>query len=364
MRMCSDEFFTYPEFFHAKTGDILKFVGLHKFDLLLPEKSKPENAEPKKQKSAPPKKGIKDASVVTGLKLLNQLFPEAGFDRLDSHPDLYPYFQPLYNFRDGFNMLSPNNPIQFILVLHKIIEDCFHGCSHIKFKEDDKENRIGSDGIYTIMDEWAAYREDTFEHLYCEPLTDLVNMTYSRQDFPATQMGKKLITSLLWQTTYHFMPNFKFEQLLLEHPADESKYRPLYHRTDFARKFIMNVVKECDAAKATKGECQLIENPWEHYSFPIPNEVSKRLDVILGAKNKSENTSATNANLLKYILCFIAVLDWWINNPESPAHKTDPMEIWRVSEKDGKPLFSVPIRSDQNKLFADAVRANYQKSAK
>ena len=60
----------------------------------------------------------------------------------------------------------------------------------------------------------------------------------------------------------------------------------------------------------------------------------------------------------------MAVLDWWINNPGSPAYATEPMHIWRVSEADGKPLFSVPERKDQNKLFAERIRASYQKAAK
>jgi len=363
MRMCSDTYEGYPTFFNSKVGEILKFVGLHKFDLLLPEKPKEPTPEEKKTKTPPPEKGIKDSTVITGLKILNQMFPEAGFDRLDEHPDMYPYFQPLFHFKDGFNILSPENPIQVICVLQHIIEDCFQGCRNIRFAEP-AEQKKGADNITAIMDDWSAYREDTFEQLYCEPLCDLVNSVYSQPDFDKSHIGKKMITSLLWQCTYHYMPNFKFEQLLLEHPTDESKYRPLFHRTDFARKFLTLVINECDQKAATKATCTLIENPWEHYKFDIPNEVSKRLDVLLGAQNKTANTTANNANLLKYTLCFIAVLDWWINNPGSPAYSTEPMHIWRVSEADGKPQFSVPERKDQNILFADGIRASYQKSAK
>lgn len=363
MRMCSDTYEGYPTFFNSKVGEILKFVGLHKFDLLLPEKPKEPTPEEKKTKTPPPEKGIKDSAVITGLKLLNQMFPDAGFDRLDEHPDMYPYFQPLFHFKDGFNMLSPENPIQVICVLQHIIEDCFQGCRNIRFAEPGEQKK-GADNITAIMDDWSAYREDTFEQLYCEPLCDLVNSVYSQPDFDKSHIGKKMITSLLWQCTYHYMPNFKFEQLLLEHPTDESKYRPLFHRTDFARKFLTLVINECDQKAATKASCTLIENPWEHYKFDIPNEVSKRLDVLLGAQNKTANTTANNANLLKYTLCFIAVLDWWINNPGSPAYTTDPMHIWRVSDADGKPQFSVPERKDQNKLFADGIRASYQKAAK
>ncbi|MCQ2592731.1 MAG: hypothetical protein MJ188_08090 [Treponema sp.] len=362
MRMCSDTFENYPDFFSVRASEILKFTGLHKFDLLLPEKDKPAEEKKEKPKSSPPQKGIKDATVVTGLKLLDQLFPKAGFDRLDEHPDMFPYFQPLYKFVDGFNMLSPDNPVQVIMILQRIIEDCFQGCRYIKFAVAES-NKQGADSFSSIMDEWSAYREDTFERLYCEPLKDLTNTVYSQPDFPKSRMGKKIITSLLWQTTYHFMPNFKFDQLLLEHPTDESKYRPLFHRTDFARKYLTLIINECDSKQSSHGTVQSVSNPWDHYKFDIQNEVSKRLDVLLGAQNKTANTNANNANLLKYTLCFISVLDWWINNPGSPAYTTDPMNIYRISPSDGKPQFSVPQRSDQNSLFVEAVKANYQKKA-
>lgn len=362
MRMCSDSFEPYPEFFSTKVAEILKFTGLHKFDLLLPDKPKEEEKEAK-PKAAPPQKGVKDSTVVTGLKLLNQLFPQAGFDRLDEHPDLYPYFQPLYKFQEGFNVLSPENPLQVIMVLHHIIEDCLQGCRNIGFASSDNAKQ-GSDSIQDILNEWAAYREDSFERLYCEPLKDLTNSVYSQPDFEKSHIGKKTITSLLWQTTYHFLPNFKFDQLILERPSDESKYRPLFHRTDFLRKYLTIVINDCDAKVKSKGNVALIDNPWAHYEFGIQNEVSKRLDVLLGAQNKTATTNATNANLLKYTLCFVAVLDWWINNAGSPAYTTDPMNIYRISNEDGKPLFSVPERSDQNKLFVDTVKANYQRQAK
>lgn len=364
MRMCSDTFEPYPAFFTEKVGEILKFTGLHKFDLLLPEKPKVTTEEQKpKQKPTPPQKGIKDSTVITGLKLLNQLFPQAGFDNLDEHPDMYPYFQPIYKFEEGFNMLSPENPIQVIMVLQRIIEDCFQGCRNIKFNIPDS-NKKNNDNILEIMDDWSAYREETFERLYCDPLKDLTNSIYSQPDFMKSHIGKKIMTSLLWQTTYHFMPNFKFDQLLLEHPSDESKYRPLFHRTDFARKYLTLVVNECDSQLPTKGVTQMIENPWEHYNFEIKNEVSKRLDVLLGAQNKTANTNATNANLLKYTLCFISVLDWWINNPTSPAYTSDPMNVFRISPNDGKPQFSVQERTDQNSLFIESVKANYKRQAK
>ena len=106
--MCSAAYEDYPDFFKARVADILKFVGLHKYDLLLPEKPKEEEAaKQSKPKIKEPEIGVRDKVVDTGIMLLDQLFPQAGFKSLEKHPDLYPYFQPMYKFADGFNVLSP-----------------------------------------------------------------------------------------------------------------------------------------------------------------------------------------------------------------------------------------------------------------
>lgn len=366
MRMCSDTFEEYPDFFKIKVADILKFVGLHKYDLLLPEKAKAvktEDSEKKKKTALAPEKGVKNQIVMTGIKLLDQLFPQAGFTQLENHPDMYPYFQPLYHFADGFNVLSPENPMQVTVVLIRILEDFFVGCRNIDFKPVSTAVSEEKDSISSVMDDWSAYRENVFEKLYCDPLNDLVNQIYSQDDYEDSQFGKKLITSLLWQTQWHFLPNFKFDQLILERPQDESKYRPLFLRTDFARSYFTEAVSLCDKVASMRGDVSMISNPWEHYKFDISNEISKRLDTLLGGNNTTATTNANNANLLKYTLCILSVLDWWINNPESPAYSTNPRRIYRISEEDGKPKFSVPERNDQNKLFAAQIRAALTKKA-
>ncbi|HAO29957.1 MAG TPA: hypothetical protein DCQ43_01270, partial [Treponema sp.] len=101
MRMCSSQYEAFPNFFTDQIANILQFLGLTKFDLLLPEKKKkqedPKVAAEKEKKKQEEQHiaGKKDELVNTGLKILEQLFPEAGFSHLDNHPDMYPYFQPL-----------------------------------------------------------------------------------------------------------------------------------------------------------------------------------------------------------------------------------------------------------------------------
>ncbi len=362
MRMCSSQYEAFPNFFTDQIANILQFLGLTKFDLLLPEKKKkqedPKVAAEKEKKKQEEQHiaGKKDELVNTGLKILEQLFPEAGFSHLDNHPDLYPYFQPLYNFSDGFNVLNPENGLQVTVVLLRIIEDLFQGCRNIEFNfgADEKLSAL-KDNINAILSEWTSYREDLFEKRYGDYLRNFVNQLYSQNDWDKSQYGKESLTNILWRTKYYFLPNFNFTQILLNKPSNDNPYKPLAGRTDYLKTALSLIVKRIDEnAEGQKAVLGVI-NPWERYEFDLPNTVSKRLDVLLGAKRQT-NTSATNANLIKYTLCIVSVLDWWINNPQSPAYTTNAMHIYRISDKDGGPAFSAPVRSDQNQLFAAAVK--------
>ena len=186
-----------------------------------------------------------------------------------------------------------------------------------------------------------------------------MNNEYSQGDYKSTLFGKKMLTSILWQTKYNFLPYFEFEQLLLEKPKNDSQYRPMCIRVGFLFRYLSMLSKNIDAAKG-QGLVMGIQNPWDKYKFDIPNAISKRMDVLLGAKKS--DSAATNANLIKYALMIIAVLDWWVNNPDSPAYSTDSTKIYRINQEDGAPAFSVPTRTDQNKLFAERVKANIEKS--
>lgn len=372
MRMCSNTYEIYPQFFTEKSQNILTFLGLTKFDLLLPSRKpkrteeetakKPEKTEKsEKELQAEAEQNTKAQILQTGLKLLDQLFPGAGFDNLDAMPDLYPYFQPLYQFRDGFNLLDPQNPLQVTIVLVRILEDLFHACRNIQFSEDTNLGEKEDEVLSRVLSDWSLYREVLFEKNYCEELINFANEQYSKADFKNTLFGKRLLTSLLWQTKYNFLPHFKFQQLLLEKPSNDSQYRPMCLQTAALKDFLTELSRNIDGAAKTKAAVIGMQNPWEPYQFDIPNVVSKRLDVLLGAKRPPAESAATNANLIKYTLCILSVLDWWINDSTSPAYSTDTSVIYRVSEDDGNILFGVPVRKDQNKLFADRVKGTTAK---
>ena len=91
--------------------------------------------------------------------------------------------------------------------------------------------------------------------------------------------------------------------------------------------------------------------------------MSKRLNIILGAKKPEGESKATNANLLKYTLCVIAVLEWWLNEKSSPAYSYGDSNLYRVSAADGAPEFSVPLMQNQNDLFMAALKASAVKKS-
>ncbi|MBR1721695.1 MAG: hypothetical protein IJ727_04300 [Treponema sp.] len=369
MRMSSTKFDYFQDFFLVQTGNILSFLGLTKFDLLLPNKKSDKNQAPKeevKQEESKPAEAEKKAEpqkksdlVEAGLKLLDNLFPQAGFNHIEKMPDMFPYFQPLYQFRDGYNLLAPENPLQITVTLLRITEDLFQGCRNIVFTEENEEDvSQNTEKLSSVLSEWSVYREILFEKNYAEQLTDFVNNEYSQGDYKSTLFGKKMLTSILWQTKYNFLPYFEFEQLLLEKPKNDSQFRPMCIRVGFLLRYLTTLAKNLDSAKG-QGMVMGIQNPWVKYNFDIPNIVSKRMDVLLGAKRA--DGAATNANLIKYSLLVVAVLDWWVNNPSSHAYSTDSSKIYRINPEDGGPAFSVPTRTDQNKLFAERVKQNIGK---
>lgn len=362
MRMCSDEYVEFPDFFKVKIADILKFLSISKFDLLLPEKKKP--AEKTEEKKPEEKKresgriaGEKNEVVTMGLRILDQLFPEAGFLHLEKHPDLYPYFQPIYNFVDGFNVIHPENPLQVTIVLILIIEDFFKGVRNIDFNIEADEV-LGSipDKLDAAMSDWISYYEDLFGKKLGDYLRTYVNTLYSQKDYAQTNFGKENLNNILWRMKYFFLPHFKFNAPVLQKPLNDTKYKPFYGRTDYIRTVFTTLVRRIDENAAGKKTVLGVMNPWDKYNFDLPNAVSKRIDVLLGAKRDVEVSAATNANLIKYTLCVMSVLDWWVNNSSSPAYATDAMKLYRVDKEDGAPKFSVDLRTDQNQLFAEGVK--------
>jgi hypothetical protein len=218
-----------------------------------------------------------------------------------------------------------------------------------------------NDVFNTAMTEWMSYREVLFEKNYSTDLKDYVNNLYSKSDFTHSPIGKKLIFNLLWQTKYYFLPFFKIEALSFEKPAHEITLRPLSLRVTFLRDVFTVLSEKIDSAIQTRAEIPEITNVWEKYKFDIDNVVSVRLDALLGAKKNSP--MAVNASIIKYSAAILAVLDWWINDEASPARDQENFRLYRTSPVDGRPMFSIELKTDANDLFKQNLKRLAEQAA-
>lgn len=383
MRMSSSDYQPYPDFFRTRISKILKFLDLTKYDIILPQKKREEEKnvvqepvntkEEVKIESLPeagddkpeaPPFGMTD-QVQKSLEILNRFFPDAGWLEIEKKPDLFPYFQPLYQFKDGFNLLAPSNPLQITLVLHRIIEDFFQGCRNIIFDiEGDPDLPNESDTIQDIFNDWSLYREVIFERQLCSELKEFVNHVYTQSDFRKTQYGKRKLSNWLWQVKNYFLPNLSFELVFMEKQDKDTTYKSYPQRINFLKKVFSTIIKRVEVSGIKSegndalGNSLGAQNLWSRYRFDVPNPISHRMDILLGGK-KSKNI--TNLNLMKYTLCVINVLDWWVNNPESPAYSDQITIPYRAAEDTGTPYFAVTVRNDQNDIFINAVKEVVQK---
>ena len=306
LRMCSNEVHEFSELFSKHLGKVFNFLGITKYDLVLIDKSgkkDDENAgsdEDSEEENEQAEDTTEFQGAEMGLKVLNQLFPGAGWLSLEGMPDMYPFYQPLYHFQDGFNLISPENPLQITMILVKVIEDLFEGCRHLVFEIDKSrfqgrgESNLSPDYLSSIINDWSEYREIVFEKLYLPNLRDFVNNLYAQRDFLRNQYGKRLMSNLQWYVYYNFLPYMRFEQLVLDKPSNESKVRPLPSRVSVLVDELARVIAAADASGGNGKEFSEISNVFAPYKFSLPNVVSQRLNVLLGSTRQKQSPRATN----------------------------------------------------------------------
>lgn len=387
LRMCGTEIVPYPKFFSTKISKILAFLDMTKFDLILPDEKVKEketlsdlkdNQEDQKktdtskneEESVSSNQKPEDVSEKTevidkekdvntsetgsvvsqGLDLLERIFPHAGWQNLGKE-DFFPYFQPLYQFSDGFNLLSVENPMQITIILVRILEDFFQACRHINFTLDkDPEFESYQDSLSDVFSDWTLYREVLFDKDYLSELKEYVNQVYTESSFKKLPYAKKKLSNMQWQIKNMFLPHLSFDLIFMERPNKDGSYRPLQLRVEYLKAIFSTLISRVEG---NPRDISGAPNILEKYHFDIPNVISKRIDVLLGGK---KSKGATNLNLLKYTLSIICVLDWWVNDENSPGYEYDNTLPYRVSEEDGTPVFSVPLRSDQNNLFIKSIK--------
>ena len=361
MRICSSYCVSMQEFLDTNINRILAFLNLSKEDIILPGEYKPvdlttSTEEPETELSAYAET-VKQANITinSGLALLDAMFPEAGWRNLKAKPDMYPYYQPLFSFTEGFNVLSNENPLQVAVILMRIIEDLLSGCHSIDFLATNSSSpvQMKAEEIERTLSDWYLSRMNVFEKEYAASLLDYVNRIYSQNDYKTSPYAIKTLSSIMWLQKSEFFPHLKFD---LSYMTNETAYgsMPVFkkvsrlaHYFDWLSDNINESIKVNGGNQG--GSVAGIENPWKKFAFTIENISSSRLTAVLEANSP---LGTTNAALVKAISEVFSVLDWWMNNPKSYAYATELHLPYRSDEATGEPIFSVPERKDVFNLLS------------
>jgi hypothetical protein len=293
-----------------------------------------------------------------GRSALEALFPKAGWERLDEHPDLYPYFANVYNMKHGFELLSPSDPLQQISIFMHILDDLFIGMRYVNFGTitgpDGKLIRLSED-MSEIANNWRMYIEDSFLKEYLPRLAEYCRMLENSEEGRTSAYAKKTLNELRWLKRLYFLPYYKFESVGPP-PFTKQDVVPIYTQTRKLRKYLTSIAVGIEqgmraGGAAAKATCDGIVNPWEIYNFQVPNPVSRRLDMMIPQERK------INATLIFFSLSAITVIDYLLNNENSWFYASNSGSIFRSVKDEGiVPIFGVDEKLDADKIFRDSLK--------
>jgi hypothetical protein len=296
----------------------------------------------------------KPPAVQRGLDVLEQLFPEAGWERLDTFPDIYRYFAKPLSLKRNEDIIDPENPVLQALILMRILEELFYGFRSISF------NEAGFDlaEFLAIIDDWPQLIENGFERIYLPRLAEFAKLFYIPLEAKQKLYAMKVREELTWTARLFLFPLLKSDRFskTFVHNKDISrafsKIRTLRQDFTVIAEEIEKAIQEGGAS--AHAPCAAINNPWDRYVFQVENPLSRRLNALLGKERR------TNVSLIYYTLSVVSVLDYFLNNAHSWAYKTNTAKLFRSSDSDGL----IPESPPKQNVDADEVFKRYIETLK
>jgi hypothetical protein len=380
--LCST-YFPYDVFFSANNDKIMLFLGVNEKDKIKPfvnkkdlvrdlleEENKTdsdndlkeptestdeihdlidESAEEEARKAEEKKAAAAELKVVDkGIKVLEMLFPKAGFKNLESFPDLYPYFAGILMFKKGCELISPKDPAQIALILSAVTEEMLLGFRSIKFLN------TTADTITPILDDWNYVFDETFYDTYLQRIDEYVGVIKSGDSKSSYAMN--IANEIQWTKRYYIFPYYDYKSGL---PPSFSRkdIRSIFSLVRRLRKVLTDIAADIDTANKSGGmltgaACQTMANPWDAISFEVENPISKRINRLLTKGQK------TNVNLIFFTLAVVTVLDNFLNNPSSIAYTANQRMVFRSVNNEGRePILWVDKRTDVDEIFKESLTA-------
>jgi hypothetical protein len=307
------------------------------------------------------KKAALDAekkALARGISTLETLFPKAGWEKLSSYPDLFPYFTDMFSMKRGYELIAPTDPLLQVAVLMHILEELFFALRYVTFGA-----IVGADGnpskvddfLGSIINSWQRYIDVSIEKEYLPRLIDYCHILENSAESRTSAYAKRTLNELHWAKRLYFLPYYKFESIGPP-PFQKGDTTPIYGEIRQLRKYLTEVAVGIEQGTRRGGAealapCDGIDNPWEPYNFEVPNPLSMRLDALLAPKKR------TNASLIFFTLAVTVVLDYLVNNENSWAYETRGGILFRSVNDDGAmPIFGVETKIDADVIFKQVMR--------
>lgn len=391
LKLLSDQWLPYEDFFSVRRRRVAAFLRVSETELLkpvpveteppaaereetpspsgTPEAGEPAQAPAPESESgqeaapAPERGGTPSKSFLRGVDTLDKVFPQAGWLHPEIWPDFYPYFAGLFDFKKGFDLVAPTDPIHQIVILVHILEELFYGLRHIEFGTiqgpDGVPEQVGP-VISRIMEGWHGHLEETIGKEYLPRLVEYCRMVDGTTEARTSNYAKRTLSELLWCKRFYFLPYLSFDSGFSGHPFRNKEITPLYADARDLKRLLTGVAAGIEGAMkrggdALKAPCDGIDNPWDQYSFQIPNPVSIRIDSLLGGRSSRKRT---NAALVFFTLSVVAVLDGIVNTAEGYAYTESSDCPFRSVDGEGiKPSSAVEQTVDADAIFKRAMRS-------
>jgi hypothetical protein len=297
--------------------------------------------------------------------VLEALFPEAGWDRLQAYPDMYPYFSTLFELRQGYELISPSDPLQQTAILMYIMENICVALRSVSFglvSGPDGGSIHVDEAIGSIITNWRRYIDESFVKVYLPRLSDYCRMLEHTPDAKISVYAKRNLNELRWTKRLYFLTYYKFDSLGPP-PFQNREITAIYTQISTLRKYLTKVAAGIEQGNriggaAAKAPCNGIDNPWAPYRFDLPNPVSKRLNILLGPGKQN------NAALIFFALSVITVLDILVNSESSWAYDNNGIVFRSVGGEGAVPVFGVDERVDADQIFKRSLKNREPKEPK
>ncbi|RKX80267.1 MAG: hypothetical protein DRP87_00190 [Spirochaetes bacterium] len=369
LKLISNKFFPYQQFFYDMRWEILDFLKLKPEDVITPApssdttsdkekvkseegssaetgaaKTTEEEAESEAAVSAPPE-GADE--IQKGLAILEKLFPGAGWNKLDEFPDLFSYFHPLFDFPRGIELIPPADPLHQVVILVFVLQEFFYGFRSLRFgtMENEKGDRIQiQTTAERIIGSWHYFHDEILTKHYTSLLNEYCRQIERNTQFKNTDYGRKIASDLMWIKRLYYLNLLKFYAVKGSRPALGPHLPKLFESTAELKELLQRIVQELDEAVTIGRKIESIENPRDLVNFEIENPVSSRLTSVFSSSGRT----FTNSDLIRYTYAVLCVLDYLIGNPGSHTYSVnaeDPVRLFRsVGGRGEIPLYSVELK--------------------